>query len=76
MQPKVRSGAEVDLSPIEDPGSLRAGDIVLVRVKGSDYLHLISAVDGDRVQISNNRGYVNGWVPAAKVYGRAAAVRN
>lgn len=76
MHPKVKSGAEVDLVPISDPSTLKVGDIVLVRVSGSDYLHLVSAADANRVQISNNRGRVNGWVPRAKVFGIAVAVRN
>jgi hypothetical protein len=76
MHPKVRSGAEVDLAPISDPASLKVGDIVLVRVAGNDYLHLISAADAKRVQISNNRGRINGWVPRDKVFGLAVAVRN
>lgn len=76
MQPKVRSGAEVDLVPVADPAALKVGDIVLVRVAGNDYLHLISAADADRVQIANNRGRINGWVPRTKVYGIAAEIRN
>ena len=39
-------------------------------------MHLVSAVDAtrDRVQISNNRGRVNGWTSHARVYGICTAV--
>jgi hypothetical protein len=37
----------------------------------STLLHLVSAVDGDRVQISNNKGRVNGWVNKAAIHGVA-----
>jgi hypothetical protein len=43
---------------------------------GTGYLHLISAVDTarGRVQISNNRGRVNGWTNHGKVFGICVAV--
>jgi hypothetical protein len=47
---------------------------VLARVAGTVYLHLVSAVNADRVQISNNRGRVNGWTNHALVYGICVAV--
>lgn len=74
MTPRISSGQRVLLSPIADPASLVRGEIVLVRVKGAVYLHLISAADRNRVQISNNRGRVNGWVPRSSVYGRAVEI--
>ena len=53
-------------------------DIVLVRVKGSIYLHLIVATKGygnsKRYQIGNNRGGINGWVGASAIYGVAVKV--
>ena len=45
---------------------LEKDDIVLVKVKGRHYVHLIQAVQqkmgGIRYQIGNNRGGTNGWV--------------
>jgi len=76
MRPKVVSGARVLLAPVSDPASLRKGDIVLVKVRGRIYLHLISATEGDRVQISNNHGHVNGWAHRSAVYGRAISIDN
>jgi hypothetical protein len=73
MVPLVRSRQEVTVAPV-DPAALEVGDIVLARVAGTTYLHLVSALDGGRVQISNNRGRVNGWTTGARVYGICVAV--
>lgn len=73
MRGKVNDGDLVTVSPIE-PEGLAVGDIVLVRVRGRDYLHLIKAIDGARVQIGNNRGHVNGWVGHGSVFGKAIKV--
>ena len=59
MKGRVNDGDFVTVAPCE-PEALCVGDIVLVRVKGSDYLHLIKAIDGERFQIGNNRGGING----------------
>jgi len=45
------------------------GDIVLCRVRGREYLHLVKAVQDRRYLIGNNRGGTNGWVGRAAVYG-------
>lgn len=49
---------------------LEVGDVVLCKVAGSQYLHLVSALDGDRVQIANAKGRVNGWCRRSAVFGR------
>lgn len=76
MTPKIESGAKVTLEPIADITSIKRGDIVLVSVRRTVYLHLVSAVDNYRVQISNNNGHVNGWTSKDKVYGRVIDVQN
>lgn len=73
MRPKIHDGDLVTLEPC-DTDALVVGAIVLVRVSGNDYLHLVTAIDGKRLQIGNNRGHVNGWVGPSAVYGRATAV--
>jgi hypothetical protein len=75
MVPLIRSRQRVTVAPA-DPARLEVGDIVLARVAGTTYLHLVSAVDAGtrRVQISNNRGRVNGWTSRDKVYGICTAV--
>jgi hypothetical protein len=75
MQPLIRSRQLVKVEPV-DPAKLEVGDIVLARVAGTTYLHLVSAVDhaNARVQISNNRGHVNGWTGHGRVYGLCTEV--
>lgn len=73
MRPRVNDGARVTLEPIGER-ALCIDDIVLVRVGGRDYLHLIKAVQGERYLIGNNRGGINGWVGRSAVYGRAVAI--
>jgi hypothetical protein len=75
MVPLIRSRQLVTVAPV-DPAKVEVGDIVLARVAGTTYLHLVSAVDAvrDRVQISNNRGRVNGWTNHARLYGICTAV--
>ncbi|QES58218.1 S26 family signal peptidase [Streptomyces venezuelae] len=75
MVPLVRSRQQVTVAPA-DPSKLAVGDIVLARVAGTVYLHLVSAVDParKRVQISNNRGRVNGWTGHDRVFGICLAV--
>ncbi len=68
MVPIIKHREPVTLAPV-DTDKLQKGDIVFARVKGNYYTHLISATEGERVQISNNRGRVNGWVHKSKVYG-------
>jgi hypothetical protein len=75
MVPLIRSRQAVTVAPV-DPTTLEVGDIVLARVAGTTYLHLVSAVDTatGRVQISNNRGRINGWTNHARIYGICTAV--
>jgi SOS-response transcriptional repressor LexA len=73
MKGKVNDGALVTVEPCK-PEELAVGDIVLVRVKGNDYLHLIKAVNQGRFLIGNNRGGVNGWVGYNCIYGIATIV--
>ena len=58
------------------PGTLRVGDIVLCKVNGREYLHLVKAVQGPRFQIGNNRGRINGWVTASAIFGRCVRVED
>lgn len=73
MRPKVHDGDLVTLVPC-DPAELSVGAIVLVRVGGHDYLHLITARKGMRFQVGNNRGHVNGWVGPSAIHGRAVEI--
>ncbi|MFE5208914.1 S24/S26 family peptidase [Streptomyces sp. NPDC056600] len=75
MTPLIRNRQQVVVAPV-DPARVEVGDVVLARVAGTVYLHLVSSVDParKRVQISNNRGRVNGWTSHDRVFGICVAV--
>ena len=73
MAGKIESGQLCTVTPV-DPSTLRVGDIVLCRVHGAEYLHLVKAIDADRFQIGNNRGRINGWISAASIFGKCVRV--
>src|SRR5579884_4060446 len=68
MSGKINSGDRVTVAPC-DPDALKVGDIVLVRVHGAEYLHLIKARQEERFLIGNNRGGINGWVGKNGIFG-------
>lgn len=68
MAPRILSKQEVTIFPVGE-SSVEVGMVVLAKVKGRFYLHLVSAIDGRRVQISNNHGFVNGWTTLDRVFG-------
>jgi hypothetical protein len=45
MSPRIESGDLCTVEPV-DPAALRAGDVVLCKVRGAEYLHLVKAVRG------------------------------
>jgi len=73
MKGKVNDGDLVTVAPCT-PAEVAVGNIVLVRVRGHDYLHLIKAKNQDRFLIGNNRGGINGWVGPNCIYGIATKV--
>ena len=73
MRGKVNSSQLCTVEPV-DPATLAVGDIVLCKVNGRQYLHLVKAIQGGRFQIGNNRGKINGWVSANSIYGKCVRV--
>ena len=71
MTPRVRDGESVTLHPFAAGAAPQVGQVVLCKVKGTFYLHLVTALDGERVQIGNMRGRINGWTSREQVYGVA-----
>jgi exosome complex RNA-binding protein Csl4 len=61
MKGKINSSQLVTVEPIRGK-ILKKGDFVLCRVNGSQYLHLIKAIQVEQFQIGNNIGRVNGWI--------------
>ena len=69
MTGKINDGELVTIAPCETD-KLEVGDVVLVKVSGTVYLHLIKARDAqNRFLIGNNRGGINGWASPTAVYG-------
>jgi hypothetical protein len=65
----ISSGDLVTVEPIQGE-DVEVGSVVLCKVKGSEYLHLVKATKNGMVLIGNNRGGVNGWTSLNQVYGR------
>lgn len=74
MHGKIESGQLCTVAPLDDPSTLAVGDVVLCRVRGSQYLHLVKAVRNGQYQIGNNRGGINGWITPNAIFGRLIAV--
>ena len=74
MAPKIQSGQLCTVERV-DQTDVKVGDIVLCRVRRAEYLHLVKAVEGQRYQIGNNRGYINGWVGGHSIFGRLVQVQ-
>jgi len=73
MSPRIKSGQLCTVSPV-DPNELKVGDVVLCRVRGHEYLHLVKSIQGQRFQIGNNKGKINGWVGPSSIFGKLEKV--
>jgi SOS-response transcriptional repressor LexA len=73
MTGKIESGDLCTVAPAKKE-ELEVGDIVLCKVGGAQYLHLIKAKQGERFQIGNNRGRINGWIGLNGIYGRCMRI--
>jgi len=71
MTPILKNGQSVICIPVTDDTELSKNDIVLCKVKGHYYLHLIWSVKtGDRFMIGNNHGRQNGIIGKNNIYGK------
>jgi phage repressor protein C with HTH and peptisase S24 domain len=73
MSPKINSGQLVEVSPLKDT-IIKEGDIVLCKVKGRLYLHLVKGVGVGEFLIGNNKGHINGWT--RQIYGIVTGIWN
>lgn len=73
MSGKIESGQLVTVEPATNP---KIGDIVLCKVKGKEYLHLVKAISGNRFQIGNNKGHINGWIGLNQIFGKCIEVED
>lgn len=76
MRGKIESGQLCTVAPVADYAALQKGDIVLCKVNGNEYLHLIKAIQGLRFQIGNNRGRINGWVGTNAIFGKCINIED
>ncbi len=56
MKGKVESGQLCTVEPVV-PATLKVGDIVLCKVNGKQFLHLVKAIQGKRFQIRCSNGF-------------------
>ena len=75
MKGKITSGQLVTVEPVGDR-KLQLNDIVLCKVNGSQYLHLIKAIQDNRYQIGNNIGRINGWITQNGIFGICINIEN
>lgn len=75
MSPIVKDGELCTVIPV-NPDLLVEGDVVLCKVGGNEYLHLIKAVrkKKDKLEflIGNNKGGTNGWT--RQVFGKLHSI--
>lgn len=71
----VNDGQLVTVEPMKDKPAEK-NEVVLCRVGGTEYLHLVIATQPGLVLIGNNHGGINGWTAADKVFGRLVAVES
>jgi hypothetical protein len=74
MSGKIESGQLVTVEPVTDLETLKVDDIVLCKVNGFQYLHIIDSIADGRFMIKNNKGHQNGWTKA--IYGRLISVED
>ena len=73
MTGRIESGQLCTVAPVL-ASELKVDDIVLCKVKGSEYLHIVKAIQGPRFQIGNNRGRINGWITENSIFGKLISV--
>ncbi|MNJ90595.1 hypothetical protein D3C87_82200 [compost metagenome] len=74
MLPLIKSRQPVTLEPITENTVLSVGDIVFCKVKSNYYTHKITGIKEKQFQISNNRGFVNGWISRDKIFGKVIKI--
>jgi hypothetical protein len=75
MTPILKSHQDVICKPVTEDTELHKRDIVLSKVNGHYYLHLIHAIKNDsQYLIGNNHGRMNGWVNKSNVFGKVVEI--
>ncbi len=68
MRPLFKPGDALYIKKV-DVSKLRVGDAIFCKIKGNLQVHKVSAIDKNRWQISNNHGFINGWIGESGIYG-------
>lgn len=75
MTPILKSKQAVICTPVTEETELQKRDIVLCKVKGHYYLHLIHSIkNGVSFLIGNNHGHMNGWISKNQIFGKVAEI--
>ena len=78
MTPILKSRQAVICEPVTEETELEKKDIVLCKVRGYFYLHLVWATrtEGEKEMylIGNNHGHANGWIPRTQVFGKVVEI--
>ena len=79
MTPILASKQPVICEPVTEETELKKKDIVLCKVKGHYYLHLIHSIKPNKkgphsYLIGNNHGRMNGWIGRSQIFGIVRAI--
>lgn len=71
MKGLIKSGSLVEIRPLVEDEIISKHNIVLCKVKGKEYLHLVGATknNGRYYLIQSNLGHINGWITRDSIYG-------
>jgi hypothetical protein len=73
MVGRIESGDLVTVAPAH-LDEIKVNDIVLCKVRGTEYLHIVKAIRGAEYQIGKNVGRINGWTSARQIFGKVIAI--
>lgn len=76
MRPKIKSGQLVTVQPLGKEQDPEVGDVVLCKVHGKEYLHLVKAKRCGQYQIGNNQSHINGWIKRDSIFGILSKVED
>lgn len=80
MTPRIESGQLCTVEKVTDFDSIEIGDVLLCKVNGYHYLHLVTSIKKIKkgtkkiFLISNNHGHDNGWCAPKAIYGKLIKV--
>ena len=74
MVGRLNPGEDLVLAAYSPDCILNFGSIVLARVRRRWCLHQVVAINGDRVQIGDSKGYIIGWTTLDQVIGVVVCV--